>query len=58
MKDAGVHFDTGFAGNTAGQGLVADPKNVRADILRFQSVRHCGQGGVGAALFMRTAVDK
>jgi len=58
FKDADVLGDTGFASNAARKGLVPDPEDGGADSLLFQRDCRFRQSSLGAALFVRTAVDQ
>ncbi len=58
VKDAGVLGGAGFAGNAAGEGLVADPEKAGADSLKVQRLCHRRQRGIGLALLMRAAIDQ
>ena len=58
VKDATVFLDAGFTGDAAGEGLVADLEHIRVNPALIQLIPDFGQGGIGAALFMGTAIDQ
>ena len=58
IKNTAIFLGAGFAGDTAGEGLVPDPELIRADPALIQRGPDLGQGGIGAAFLVGTAIDQ